>query len=99
MTFDDIKSTANLLRYKIKGVGEEVTNLKDNATAVVSGSSSEQKAGVDCGEVLANIQLAFRHIEDARMRLGKCIQAIDGGKSIYDEHSGANISGTGPSIQ
>ncbi|MDP6526530.1 MAG: hypothetical protein QGH15_20140 [Kiritimatiellia bacterium] len=33
----------------------------------------------------ANITLAFRHLEDARMRLGKVIQAATGGVSIYDK--------------
>jgi len=37
------------------------------------------------GEFRANITLAFRHLEDARMRLGKAIQAIDGGVSCYDK--------------
>ena len=35
------------------------------------------------GEMKANIMLAYRHIEDLRMRLGKAIQAYDGGKSVY----------------
>ena len=35
------------------------------------------------GEVIANLQLAYRHLEDARMRIGKAIQAYDGGKSCY----------------
>ena len=36
-------------------------------------------------EALANIIIAYRHVEDARMRLGKVIQAMDGGVSIYDK--------------
>jgi hypothetical protein len=32
----------------------------------------------------ANITLAFRHMEDARMRLGKVLQAYQGGISILD---------------
>lgn len=36
------------------------------------------------GEVIANFMLAYRHLEDASMRLGKAIQAIDGGISVYD---------------
>lgn len=36
-------------------------------------------------EVIANIMLAYRHLEDASMRLGKAIQAIDGGISVYDK--------------
>lgn len=35
-------------------------------------------------EMKANIMLSFRHLEDARMRLGKAIQAFDGGTSVYD---------------
>lgn len=35
------------------------------------------------GEMKANLMLAYRHLEDARMRLGKAIQAHDGGKSCY----------------
>ena len=37
------------------------------------------------GETIANIMLAFRHIEDARMRLGKVLQVIDDGVSVYDK--------------
>mgnify|MGYP001566973605 FL=1 len=37
------------------------------------------------GEVLANLTLAYRHLEDARMRLGKVLQARDGGVSVYDK--------------
>lgn len=38
----------------------------------------------DKGEVIAQAMLALRHIEDARMRYGKCIQyAQDGGTSLY----------------
>jgi len=37
------------------------------------------------GEMKANIMLAYRHLEDARMRLGKAVQAFDGGKSVYDK--------------
>jgi hypothetical protein len=36
-------------------------------------------------EVIANLIIARRHIEDARMRLGKAIQYCDGnGVSCYD---------------
>lgn len=36
-------------------------------------------------EAAANAMLAFRHLEDASMRLGKAIQALDGGMSVYDK--------------
>lgn len=39
----------------------------------------------DRGEVMANLTLAYRHLEDASMRLGKVLQAYDGGVSVYDK--------------
>lgn len=41
------------------------------------------KRARDHSEMKANLKLSFRHLEDARMRLGKAIQAFDGGKSCY----------------
>lgn len=35
------------------------------------------------GDAPANAMLAFRHLEDCRMRLGKVIQALEGGVSVY----------------
>lgn len=43
----------------------------------------EGNPGFDKFEMAANLMLAFRHLEDARMRLGKAIQAFDGGASVY----------------
>ena len=37
------------------------------------------------GEAGANALLAYRHLEDARMRIGKILQALDGGVSCYDK--------------
>jgi hypothetical protein len=37
-------------------------------------------------ETIANVMLAYRHLEDASMRLGKAIQALDGGISVYDKN-------------
>jgi hypothetical protein len=39
----------------------------------------------DVGEAKANIMLAYRHAEDVGMRLGKVLQAMDGGVSVYDK--------------
>jgi hypothetical protein len=39
----------------------------------------------DSAEMKANLMLAYRHLEDAAMRLGKVIQVKDGGKSLYDK--------------
>ena len=45
---------------------------------------SEQEAPEQHSEMKANLMLAYRHLEDARMRMGKVLQAMNGGKSIYD---------------
>lgn len=45
----------------------------------------EQQFPNQHSEAIANIMLAYRHMEDARMRLGKVLQAWDGGESIYDK--------------
>jgi len=37
------------------------------------------------GNMKANLTLVFRHLEDARMRLGKVMQAHQGGVSILDK--------------
>jgi len=37
------------------------------------------------GEMKANIMLAYRHLEDARMRVGKILQAAGDGVSILDK--------------
>lgn len=42
----------------------------------------------------ANITLAFRALEDARMRLGKAMQANQGGISIFDRAEGTDASAT-----
>ena len=38
----------------------------------------------DKGEMMANITLAYRSLEDAKMRFGKVIQAHKG-RSVYDK--------------
>ena len=43
------------------------------------------KEGENRGEMMSNLILAYRHLEDAKMRCGKAIQAFDGGVSCYDK--------------
>jgi hypothetical protein len=59
------------LRREIKATAEKLIVLR-------------QHPG-QAGEAVANIMLAYRHLEDASMRLGKVIQALDGGVSVYDK--------------
>jgi hypothetical protein len=79
VTFDE---QAQVLRRKLKLLGDEVKELHKSAAFVLP----EEFEGQD-SEMKANIMLSFRHIEDAAMRLGKAIQAYDGGVSVYDKQS------------
>jgi hypothetical protein len=63
---------ATELRVRIKDAAEAVRAIRD---------------GVSNNEAIANVMLAYRHLEDASMRLGKVIQALDGGVSVYDKRS------------
>jgi hypothetical protein len=60
---------ANEHRKKLKKVAADVLAMRD---------------GIIEAEARANVMLAYRHLEDASMRLGKVIQALDGGISVYD---------------
>ena len=64
--------------FRLRGMIEE---LKKSAIAVKSDAVDgvfDMSDCVDRHEVLANLQLAYRHLEDARMRVGKAVQAYDG---------------------
>lgn len=75
---DEIKECCFKLREEIESTKATVLELKKHEVF-----SGEQTAEGQHGEMKANIMLSFRHLEDARMRLGKVVQAIDG-KSVYD---------------
>ena len=71
----------NAHRVAIKGIAASV-----KATFAATRARSDV-VGEDKGEVLANLMLTYRHLEDASQRLGKAIQAHDGGVSVYDRAS------------
>jgi len=68
---ETIKETCNCLRGDIEAIKKRVQVLRTSADTP--------------GEAGANATLAYRHLEDARMRIGKVIQALDGGVSCYDK--------------
>jgi len=70
--------SVNTVRKAIKKEGKFLMDLKET----VMNSTLSQNA--DRSEVIANIVLTYRHLEDASMRLGKVLQAFDGGVSVYD---------------
>lgn len=61
------------LRREIMSMGEKVLAL------------APRDARPMWSEAHSNVMLAYRHLEDASMRLGKCIQVLDGGVSVYDK--------------
>lgn len=73
------KELVNALRADIKYTAKELDNVKKD-------HQNEETDGIEnIGEVMANLTLAYRHLEDASMRLGKVLQAYDGGVSVYDK--------------
>jgi hypothetical protein len=75
-----LKADANQLRAKILALDKEVMTFK----ACLQSASGSGNMGVDMGEAIATTVLAHRQLEMGRMWLGKSIQALDGGVSIYD---------------
>lgn len=76
----------NVLRMQINGFRSEIGELSTQIRTLGPSGNTGLIPGSELhGEFRANITLAFRHLEDARMRLGKAIQALDGGISIYDK--------------
>lgn len=71
------------LRHTIKTEAQSVKFLAD----VVKKKEHAALAGEDTGEMIANLMLAYRHLEDASMRVGKTIQAHNGGTSVYDRET------------
>ena len=77
----------DLLRKEIQKMKVDVANMHDHSDfdaddmCLAEGNvPSSQKANMH-----ANITLVFRSLEDARMRLGKVMQAKQGGVSILDK--------------
>lgn len=64
-------------RRKLKQIADEVASLRQDVIDTKAGNS----------ETVANVTLAYRHIEDASMRLGKMLQSLDGGVSVYDRET------------
>lgn len=68
------------MRDRLKVLARQVQGLKAHSSCSAAG---KVMPGGDRGEMIANIMLAYRHLEDAAMRLGKAVQAFDGGTSVY----------------
>ncbi len=77
MTFEEICAD---LRTDINRNGVRLLELKAHKRF----TSEEGYVGQQ-GEMIANVMLAYRHLEDARMRVGKILQAAGDGVSILDK--------------
>lgn len=69
------KADCEALRREIKAIAEKAWTL-----SMRQGIKESEPS-----EAYANVVLAYRHLEDASMRLGKAIQSLDGGISVYDK--------------
>ncbi len=65
---------ANDLRARIKVIAMDANTLRHFAGTMKADP-----------EAIANATIAYRCLEDASMRLGKVLQALDGGVSVYDK--------------
>jgi len=74
-----VSTRATQLREEVELVKDSVMLLKKDL------GEHETENGEDRPEQFANVMLAYRHLEDAKMRLGKVIQATVGGQSVYDK--------------
>jgi hypothetical protein len=76
----EFKSVVKDLRLHGKWLAGKLWDFRREAIALPVTQTDR-----DMGEVIANLTLAYRAFEDASMRLGKAVQAWDGGISVYDE--------------
>ena len=74
---DAVAETIFTLRDEIRSTTQK---LSEFVGLLKSAPPSDEEANV--GEMIANAMLAYRHLEDATMRLGKVMQAKNGGVSI-----------------
>jgi hypothetical protein len=83
-----LKEVCANLRRELKGIEETLRALKQHPDVPEPrrpGAAVPEKFPGQAGEMLAQAMLAVRHIEDARMRVGKILQYADDGVSILDK--------------
>lgn len=80
-----VEEVCSNTRKEIEGIKSAVCfaldELKFMETTKLEGNNIPDSS---VPNMAANLTLAFRHLEDARMRLGKAMQAYQGGISILD---------------
>lgn len=81
---ENLEKTCEEIRNKIRDIGDAVLVLMKHGDCNRDQTQEERYRNCQ-GEKKANIMLSYRHLEDARMRLGKVMQQIQGGTSKFDE--------------
>jgi hypothetical protein len=79
-TLDD---ECNFIRGEIKALEKRCRDVKRKIEMDRRGQ--EDSFPGQTGEILGQVTLAFRHLEDARMRIGKVIQYSGDGVSCFDK--------------
>lgn len=74
-----LEGTLEQFRSDIKKTASEVKNCFDIL------KTQEADEIEDRWEMMANLMITYRHLEDAAMRIWKVMQAKNGGVSIYDK--------------
>lgn len=77
---ETLKEKCDRLRARLKQVEAEARAIKEHHDFTQADAYPGQH-----GEMIAQSMLAVRHIEDARMRLGKVLQYAGDGVSVYDK--------------
>lgn len=77
---ETLKEKCDRLRASLKEIENQIRAIKDHDEL-----KGEQAYTGQHGEMIAQSMLAVRHVEDARMRLGKVLQYAGDGVSIYDK--------------
>ena len=77
---ETLKEQCDRLRATLGKVEAEARGIKEHPAFKEADAYAGQH-----GEMIAQSMLAVRHIEDARMRLGKVLQYAGDGVSIYDK--------------
>jgi hypothetical protein len=85
---ETLKAECDSLRKEIHMLGERTRLLMKHQEVNLDPTSEKfglMEVSQSLSEMRDNIVLAYRHLEDAGMRIGKVLQAQDGGTSIYDK--------------
>ena len=81
----ELKQQCDNFRKRILGIAKDVKSLMKHSDF---DDMTKQTYEGQHDEMKPNIMLAYRHLEDARMRVGKILQAADDGVSILDKSEG-----------